>query len=387
MVLEKKLKVFDKNNPFFAQLIKRKKLTLAGSTKQVEHYEIDIKGSNLTYTCGDYLGIYPNNCIKLIKNTLQALKCSGKELVLLPKMHYSIKLEEAFLRYISITKPTRKIIQFLAQATSSSTERKNLEYLLKPSQSIRLKEYLSKRELHDLIIEHPNAKINIQTFINKSKRLVPRLYSIASSPKQSSNTIHIVVTKIQYLTNKIQRNGVASNFLSKYVSFNKKLLPIFVAKSNFRLPKDNSKDIIMIGVGTGIAPFRGFLQERYLCKAIGRQWLFFGERNEATDFLYKNEWKFFKDIGILNRINVAFSRDHNRKFYIQDCIMKYGKDIWSWIKNGAYLYVCGDAKQMAPSVEKVICEIFKIFGKMSAKDTKMFVKHLKKTKNYQKDVY
>jgi len=216
---------------------------------------------------------------------------------------------------------------------------------------------------------------------------MPRLYSIASSPLKTPTQIHLTVAVVRYTTNQRKRYGVCSTFLADRVILNDTAIPVFVTDSHFKLPEDRSKDVIMVGPGTGIAPFRAFTQELAAKPGPGRAWLFFGDQHSKTDFLYEEEWAHFLSSGILTRLDTAFSRDQEKKVYVQDKMRESSKELWNWLNKGAYFYVCGDAKKMAKDVDQALHEIIAKEGSLSPEEAILFVKQLKKDRRYQRDVY
>jgi len=224
--------------------------------------------------------------------------------------------------------------------------------------------------------------------VDHLRKLMPRLYSIASSPKVSPDGIHLTVAIVRYQTNGRERVGVCSTFMADRVVVGDTPVPAFVSHSHFGLPEDHAeKDVIMIGPGTGIAPFRAFVQERAAVGAKGRNWVFFGDQHSATDFLYEDEWNDYQSKGQVTRLDLAWSRDQEQKVYVQDKMRENAKELWSWIQNGAYFYVCGDAKRMAKDVDQALHDIIAEQGAMPIEKAAEYVKQLKKDKRYQRDVY
>jgi sulfite reductase (NADPH) flavoprotein alpha-component len=248
-------------------------------------------------------------------------------------------------------------------------------------------DYLKNREYHDILEEHPSAQFDPQELVGQMRRLNPRLYSIASSSLVHPDEIHLTVAPVRYKTNNRERGGVCSTFLSDRVELGSTKVPVFVSKSHFGLPEDDDTDIIMVGPGTGIAPFRAFLQEREKKGAKGRNWLFFGDRNEATDYLYGDEFEAWLASGLLQRVDLAFSRDQDFKVYVQDRIRERAAEIWAWIRDGACFYVCGDARKMAKDVDIALREVLVKEGGMSETEAADTIKVMKKERRYQRDVY
>ena len=247
--------------------------------------------------------------------------------------------------------------------------------------------FLGQREYIDLLEEFPGAKLTPQEFTDHLRRLMPRLYSIASSPLACPGQVHLTVAPVRYESNFRRRYGVCSTFLADRVTRRRTPIPVFVAQSHFGLPDELAKDVIMVGPGTGVAPFRAFLQERVATGATGRNWLFFGDQHEAMDFLYADEWQQYLAEGKLTRLDTAFSRDQAKKVYVQDRMREAGAELWAWLRAGAYLYVCGDAHRMAKDVEAALTDILMQQGGLDAAAAAEYLKQMKKERRYQRDVY
>ena len=254
--------IYTVKNPFIAQMTESRMLTKEGSAKDTQHYVIDISGSDLTYTCGDSLGVYPTNRIEEVDAVLKVLGLLGEEKVRMKNDPEDISLRDALFRRVALALPTKKFLITLSEKVSNTEEKKKLEDLLSEDSKEATKAYLVNREFIDLLEEYPSAKFDAQEFVNCLRRLVPRLYSIASSPSVYPNEVHLTVAVVRYETNGHERVGVASTYLSDRVEVFEKKTPVFIAKSKFGLPEDENVDLIMVGPGTGIAPFRAFLQER-----------------------------------------------------------------------------------------------------------------------------
>jgi len=239
----------------------------------------------------------------------------------------------------------------------------------------------------DLLAEYPSARLTPQEFVDHLRKLMPRLYSIASSPRVYPLEIHLTVAVVRYRTNERERVGVCSSFRADRAQVGSTPVPVFVSHSHFGPPEDGSKDAIMVGPGTGIAPFRAFVQDRKASGATGRNWVFFGDQHRATDFLYEEEWHTFVAEGAVARLDTAFSRDQLQKVYVQDRMRENAPEIWAWLQRGAYFYVCGDAKRMAKDVDTALVDIVGAQGKLDAAQAAEYVKQLKKEKRYQRDVY
>jgi sulfite reductase (NADPH) flavoprotein alpha-component len=279
------------------------------------------------------------------------------------------------------------MVETLAARAADPAEKAKLEGLLAPEAKDLLAGFLHEREFIDLLVEFPSARLQPQELVDHMRRLMPRLYSIASSPRAHPQDIHLTVAVARYRTNGRDRVGVCSTFLADRVTVGETPTPVFVSHSHFGPPEDGARDAIMVGPGTGIAPFRAFLQDRAASGATGRNWLFFGDQKRATDFLYEEDWERWKREGILTRIDTAFSRDQLLKVYVQDRMREGAAELWAWIKGGAYFYVCGDAKRMAKDVDVALHDVIAGQGNMTPAEAADYVKAMKKEKRYQRDVY
>ena len=379
--------LYTKENPLAARLLENRVLNKDGSIKDTRHLVIDIAGSGLTYSVGDSLGVYPSNRPQAVDEIIELLGATGNEPVNLPRLTRAVSLQEALTTKLSLSGPTRKILETIAARTTMPQEKERLAALLAPDAKEALEMFLGQREYIDLLEDFPGAKLTPQEFVDHLRRLMPRLYSIASSPLAYPGQVHLTVAPVRYESNFRRRYGVCSTFLADRVTRRKTPIPIFVAESHFGLPEDLSKDVIMIGPGTGVAPFRAFVQERVATKASGRNWLFFGDQHESTDYLYAEEWKKYLAEGKMARIDTAFSRDQAKKIYVQDRMREAGAELWQWLQGGAYFYVCGDAHRMAKDVDAALTEIVTKYGGLEPAAAVEYVKQLKKDKRYQRDVY
>ena len=381
---------YSKDRPFSARLIENRLLSKPGSAKETRHLVVSLGDSGLSYTVGDSLGVYPENRASEVTEILARLGATGEEPVspAMLKLPAPIPLRAALTSRLALASPTRKIIETLAAKATNPEEKAKLTGLLLPEAKEALTAFLAEREFADLLAEFPSARLTPQEFVDHLRKLMPRLYSIASSPRVYPNEIHLTVAVVRYETNQRQRVGVCSTYLAERVSVSTGVVPVFVSNSHFGLPDDGgTKDLIMVGPGTGIAPFRAFVQDRIASGATGRNWVFFGDQHRATDFLYEEEWTNWLAQGRIARFDTAFSRDQPQKIYVQDRMRENAAELWSWIKGGAYFYVCGDAKRMAKDVDAALLDIVAQQGGMDAAAAAEYVKQLKKDKRYQRDVY
>jgi sulfite reductase (NADPH) flavoprotein alpha-component len=380
---------YNKDNPFPAHLTENRMLNKPGSAKETRHFVVSLAGSGLHYKAGDSLGVFPTNRAADVDEIIRLLGATGEEPVspALLKLAAPITLREALGSRLALAGPTGKIVTTLAAKTTNPAEKAKLTGLLAPESKEVLTAFLDEREYVDLLAEFPGAKLTPQEFVDHLRKLMPRLYSIASSPKLHPNEIHLTVAVVRYTTNHRERAGVCSTFLADRVQLGTTPTPVFVSHSHFGPPEDTAKDVIMVGPGTGIAPFRAFVQDRVAAKATGRNWVFFGDQHKKTDFLYEEEWNDYVAKGQVARLDTAFSRDQILKVYVQDRMRENGAELWNWIKNGAYFYVCGDAKRMAKDVDVALHDVIAQHGGMDMAAATEFVKQLKKDKRYQRDVY
>ncbi len=379
--------LFTKDNPFLARVSENRLLSKPGSAKETRHFVVPIEGGALTYTAGDSLGVFPTNDPTQVAEALRLLGADGSENVVLPRATEPVTLGEALRSKLSLAAPGRKVIERMAERAADPAEKAQLTSLLAPDAKDSLLTFLHDREYIDLLEEFPSARLSPQEFIEQLRRLVPRLYSIASSPLAFPSEIHLTIAVVRYETNGRQRSGVCSTFLADRVEPGVTPVPVFVAKSHFGPPEDDAVDAIMVGPGTGIAPFRAFLQERAARHATGRNWLFFGDQHRTTDFLYEEEFQQFRASGVLHRLETAFSRDQAAKVYVQDRMREHGAELWAWLERGSYFYVCGDARRMAKDVDAALHEIAREHGGLDEAGAAAYVKALKQQKRYQRDVY
>ncbi len=379
---------FTKDNPFPAKVTESRLLNKPGSAKETRHFVVSLAGSDLQYKAGDSLGVFPTNRECDVNGILARLGATGDEMVspAMLKLASPITLREALTSRLALAGPTAKIVQTLAAKATDEAEKAKLNGLLAPESKEVLKAFLEEREYADLLAEFPSASLTGQELVDHMRKLMPRLYSIASSSKIYPTEIHLTVAVVRYQTNNRERAGVCSTFLAHRVQVGNTAVPVFVSNSHFGPPHDTTKDAIMVGPGTGIAPFRAFVQDRVAAGATGRNWVFFGDQKSATDFLYEEEWADYVAKG-QTRLDLAWSRDQAEKVYVQDRMRQNAAELWAWISNGGYFFVCGDAKRMAKDVDTALHDIVAEQGGMSVEQAAEYVKAMKKEKRYQRDVY
>lgn len=369
---------YNKQNPYTATLLTNQKITGRDSGKDVRHIEIDLEGSGLTYQPGDALGVWFENSADLAKAVASAVGLSGVESVDVDGE--SLSLHSALMSKFEITAANPQFITKLAELTESET----LAKLVEDKDALRA--YAAKTQIVD-VLTAAEAKLSAEQLISLLRRLTPRLYSIASSQAEVDEEVHLTLGVVEFEHNGEPRFGGASGFLAHRLEEDGEVKVFIENNKNFKLPEDDNAPVIMIGPGTGIAPFRSFIQERDNRDAEGKNWLFFGDRNFTQDFLYQVEWQRYLKSGVLNRLDVAFSRDQHEKVYVQHRILEHAEQVWEWIQEGAYLYVCGDATRMAKDVHEALVEVVERQGKMSRDDAEEFINDLRKAKRYQRDVY
>src|SRR6266581_1228015 len=374
---------YTRANPFPARMIVNRRLSGPESAKDTRHFELDLTGWGLTFEVGDSLAVYATNDPELVDEIIRTLGATGDEQV--PQLKGEpTTFREALLRDYSITQPTPKFLKAIAQRASAAP---TLGYLLAPNRKQDLETYLWGMEIVDFLSEHPSARFSPQEFVGLLTKLQPRLYSVASSLKAYPEQVHFIVDVIRYESHGRIRKGVASSFLAERAD--DVLVPVFpsVAK-HFHLPENPDTPIIMIGPGTGVAPFRAYLQERKATGAKGRNWLFFGSQHEHCDFVYRDEFEAFKKEGILTRLDCAWSRDQPQKIYVQHRLMENAAEIWKWLDaEGAHFFVCGDARRMAKDVDAALRKIVQEQGGKDAGEANEYVEKLKSDKRYKRDVY
>ena len=373
---------WSKKNPFRAKLTENVRLNAPDSERDTRHFELDLSGSGLTYEVGDVLGVYPKNNAALADELIAALGFPPDDkIAIADKGERTIR--EALIEDFDITTLSAK----LANDWNAFARSEELGNLLGSDDKQALENFLWGRNLIDLVTEYPASFSSASEFVALLRKLGPRLYSISSSPKAHPDEVHLSVAKVTYETHGRSREGVCSTYLADRVNGDGTVPVFFQPAPHFKLPNDLSTDIIMCGPGTGIAPFRAFLEEREATDSSGRNWLFFGNPHEQTDFLYRDQLLSMRDRGVLQQLDLAWSRDGETKVYVQDKMREQGKSLWEWLEGGAHFYVCGDAKRMAKDVDTALHEIAAVHGGLGEEGATAFLKQLQKEKRYQRDVY
>ncbi|MDM7861430.1 assimilatory sulfite reductase (NADPH) flavoprotein subunit [Alteromonas sp. ASW11-36] len=369
---------YNKQNPFPSALLVAQKITGRDSVKDIQHIELSLEDSGLQYQPGDALGVWFKNDPALVEELLSLTQIDPTTVVSVKDE--SMTVSTALIEKLELTLSYPGFIK----AYAAATELPKLQELL--GQPAELRAYLAERQIIDIVRDFP-AALDAQQLIDALRPLTPRLYSIASSQAEVEDEVHLTVAHVDYQFNEVRHQGGASGYLTTRLEEGQEV-GVFIEKNdNFRLPQDGNTPVIMIGPGTGIAPFRAFMQEREATGADGDSWLFFGNPNFTQDFLYQTEWQAYLKSGALSRISLAFSRDQAEKIYVQHRIIEHGADVFAWLESGAHVYVCGDAMRMAKDVEEALLEVIKTHGKRDDAGAKEYLVNLRKTKRYQKDVY
>lgn len=375
----------NRNNPFLASIKERYTLSRPGSQKSTHHVILDLANSGISYEVGDSIGVYPQHDPQIVLRTLRAMKASGNEVVCFKEEN--LTLVDFLTSRGNLTEISPKLLKEVCVRQTNQDKKQHLEALLNPDNRDAFKQYAGMREIWDFLLEHEEVFFTHQEFVDLMMPLLPRFYSIASSAKSVGPEVHLTVAHVKYEANGYPRHGICTHYICHMAPLNQPAVPIFIQPAHtFRLPSDNSTPIIMIGPGTGVAPFRAFMQERISTGATGKHWLFFGERNREYDFLYEDFWReLVKDDKL--RVDVAFSRDQEHKIYVQNMMDEHGSEFYRWLEEGAYLFVCGDAKRMAKDVESMLHQIIRKHGNKDEAEAKLYVKKLRADKRYLRDVY
>lgn len=380
---------YTRNNPYNSTVLVNLLLSGTGSEKEMRHFAFSLE-EGMTYAPGDAVGVVPENRAEVVAEVLDALGFTGEERVL---DHYKVEigLAEALRTWLAIGKLARGAVSQYARlpgaAGVSGRGPEALQRLSGPENKLLADEYCWGREFIDLITDFPGAIANPQELFNVLPRLAPRLYSIASSQAVHPDTVELTVRVVRYSAHGRNRLGVASGHLGERAHVGA-ILPIFLhSNQNFRLPEDSSAPAIMIGPGTGIAPFRAFLEERRAKGHFGKNWLIFGDQHRASDFLYEDLWSELQRDGTLTRLDTAFSRDQANKIYVQDRIRENAGELYAWLQRGAYFYVCGDALRMAKDVEQALLDAIAMGSNGTLDHAAEYLATMKQQKRYRRDIY
>lgn len=353
---------YTRTRPFPAPLLTVRRLNADGSSKEVNHVEFSLEGSGLTYAAGDALGVHPHNCPELVNDVLAALGCDGEEAVASPSGDGEIPLRRALTEFYDLGKPTPELLQASGTPTGAV-------------------------HVIDALAAAGGVALKPTDLLSRLRRLQPRLYSISSSPKAHPGQVHLTVGAVRYELGGRARKGVCSTFLPERGAALGTVGVFVHANKAFRPPGSPDAPMIMVGPGTGIAPFRAFLEERRAVGAKGRNWLFFGDQRESTDYLYRDELGAMRADGTLTRLDLAWSRDQTAKIYVQNRMLEHARELFAWLEEGAHLYVCGDASRMARDVDAALHTIVELAGGKTTEGAVEYINALRTAKRYQRDVY
>ncbi|SIR97615.1 sulfite reductase (NADPH) alpha subunit [Peribacillus simplex] len=374
---------YSRTNPFKAEVLENINLNGRGSNKETHHLELSLEGSGLTFEPGDSLGMYPKNDSDLVDMLLKELNWDPEETVKVNKQGEVRKFRESLISDFEITVLTKSLIEQAAQLTDNE----DLKELLAPGNEERLKEYREGRDLLDFVRDFGSWGESAQEFVSILRKIPARLYSIASSLSAYPDEVHLTIGAVRYESHGRERKGVCSILCADRLQPGD-MLPVYIQHNqNFKQPNNPDTPIIMIGPGTGIAPFRSFIQDREESEAKGKTWLFFGDQHFVTDFLYQTEWQKWLETGVLTKMDVAFSRDTDEKVYVQNRMREHSGELYGWLQEGAAVYICGDEKNMAHDVHNTLIEIIEKEGNMSHADAQAYLEELQQNKRYQRDVY
>ncbi|MFT6270347.1 MAG: sulfite reductase (NADPH) flavoprotein alpha-component [Alphaproteobacteria bacterium] len=369
---------YNKQNPFAASLLNCLKITGRDSFKDIQHVEISLENSGLQYSPGDSLGVYFTNDSAVAERIIKATSTNSDDSVTIKEETLTLKTALLEKRELTLSYPG------FVKAYLAATKDAGLQAILDDKPLLRT--FLEERQIVDIIEQFPNT-ISAQQLIDSLRPISPRLYSIASSQSEVEDEVHLTVAHIDYEAFGTRHQGGASGFLATRLEEGAEVKVFVENNDNFRLPSNPDTPVIMVGPGTGIAPFRAFMQEREASEAEGNNWLFFGNPSFTQDFLYQVEWQSHLKSGLLSKISLAFSRDQAQKVYVQDRLLENGKEVYEWLEQGAHFYVCGDAMHMAKDVEKTLLTIIQTHGKVNEQEAKSYLMNMRKSKRYQKDVY
>ncbi len=378
---------YSKTDPYSVFLKEKFLLSHPNSSKKTYHISLDIQGSDLIFHPGDSIGILPQNDPHLVRKFLSLLSTKPHDLLIDPRSQKEMTSEDYLVHKVNFTRINTSLIRFFFQKSQKPLQIEKLRILLEPENKAALAEFIQGKDLIDILLLLQESPSSLQEIAEHFTPLLPRFYSISSSVKAHPTELHLLVALLSYPHGEEIRYGVASHFLCHLATEKQTAIPIYIQPAaHFKLPEDSSQNLIMIGPGTGVAPYRAFLQERLCDKATGKHWLFFGERTRKYDFLYEDYLVELENQNQL-KLTTAFSRDQDSKEYVQHKILENAEELWNWISNGSYLYVCGDASKMAKDVEATLLTIIEQYGKLSEVEARAYLKHLRTSRQYMTDVY
>jgi sulfite reductase (NADPH) flavoprotein alpha-component len=376
-------KKWSRTNPYQATLKRKATLSKTGSGKEIVHYEIDLGDSGIEYRAGDVVNIFPKNELAYVDALLKILQCSGDETITINDEGEHATLRHALTELYDVRRPSPDLIALFAERSGDL----ELNQLLEKDDKAALDEYLYGKDTLDLMEKFGKIPLSAAEFCRLSKPIAARAYSISSCPLVHENEVHATIASVRWDLNGREHKGICSTYLADLVDEGQDIGVYFSANKSFRIPTDGSKPIIMVGPGTGIAPFRAFLEEREATEATGQNWLLFGDRTKEFDYIYQDEIEAMQERGVLHRLDLAWSRDQAEKVYVQDKMRASGADLFAWLEQGGYFFVCGDAYRMAKDVDQALHDIIAEHGKLTVAETQEYVAKLKKEKRYVRDVY
>ncbi|WP_087019271.1 diflavin oxidoreductase [Thaumasiovibrio subtropicus] len=372
---------YSRKQPLLAKLKHKRVLNQPGSSKEIVHYEISLEGSGEFYKAGDALNVIPQNQPALVQAFLEHFNFSGEEKPSWNGENHSLR--EIFTQYLDIRTPSKEFVKALAESASDH----HLITLLGNEDTSALNDYLWGKDILDLLRQYPGVTLSLAEILSLLKPIAPRAYSISSSLNKHEDEVHLTIGSVRYARDDREYHGTCSTWLADLVDEGDTVPCYFAPNKNFAVPEDDNAPMIMVGPGTGIAPFRSFLEEREVQASPGDNWLIFGDRNSATDFIYREELEALQEKGVLTRLDLAFSRDQAEKIYVQDKMIEAGAELFAWLERGGYFFVCGDAYYMAKDVDKALHQVIETHGEMSSDEAIEYVSKLKKQKRYVRDVY
>ncbi|HEV8052648.1 MAG TPA: sulfite reductase [Parachlamydiaceae bacterium] len=378
---------YNKAHPFLARIKERYNLCKEGSQKSTFHVVLDLEGSGISYQTGDSIAVQPTNDPLVVETMLALLHANGDEMIADKHTKEPIQLKDYLTRKVNLAEVPKKLIVELARKQTNPQKKERLEFICSEGQRESLKEYQAAHEVWDALSENEEVDFVAEEFCHMLQPLLPRFYSIASSMNHVGNEVHLLIAELNYVTNSHPRSGVCTHYLCRRAEMDCPIVPVYIQPSHgFTVPENGDASMIMIGPGTGVAPYRAFMQERQVRQAAGLNWLFFGEWHRATEFFYEKEWDAFEAAGTL-RLDAAFSRDQEHKIYVQHRMLENGKELFEQLESGAYLYVCGDAHRMAKDVDAALHLIAQVHGNLDEAGAKDYVKKLRAGKRYLRDIY
>jgi sulfite reductase (NADPH) flavoprotein alpha-component len=363
---------FDKKNPLEAELLTKKVLSGEKSSKEIVHFEFSLGDSGETYLAGDALNIIPENRPDLIQEILDLFEIQPGEEIM-KRLRYELEIRT----------PSKELVELVG----NKTEDQEMRRMVENNDKVAIEDFMWGLDSYQLIKSYGTGNITFYDFLNTCKSLSPRAYSISSSIKKHDNEVHLTIGSVRYKREDRQQNGVVSTFLADFAKVGDKVKCYFSPNKQFKIPEDGNNPIIMVGPGTGIAPFRAFLEEREADGAKGDNWLLFGDRNKEHDFIYQEEIEEMQKSGLITKLDLAFSRDQDEKIYVQDKMRESGAEMFAWLERGGYFYICGDAYRMAKDVDIALHQLIEKHGNMSEEESVSYVNKLKKEKRYVRDVY